>query len=293
MANTKENYENRYLEEIKSKGFIQKLKHDAKSKNCAASQRLYTRVKKSFKNKDKKRRLNKNENILLYNTMTRNGNAKFTRHKSCVGNFVLDVNLVNLQKQTLAGPIISSETFTGSQHFSTSNLLDTTTTRDKVSSWLMYNLNTIPSSPLHIDPHRTMEDYSDIYPPSYSFKDNYHPVNLNKQKVNVFHVEKGKPNGVFMEEHVLGVTDDNFRYGGNDLNHKIHQCIWCPCVFFFTVLCCIPAILLMTKADKYFLKKDMKEATWHQKMSTRLYVGGFIATILFYIAIALFVVCFM
>lgn len=290
MQDRQDNYENRYLEQIKSQGFVRKLKYDAKAKNCAASRRLYTRLRKSFKNKDKTRRIKRRENILFYDSMKFGAiltGKNLSRNDCGIANPALDINSVDISKPC-AGD--SKALF---KYLVRNGAVDREDTRERVATWLMENLQNDQSQQNNIiidgDLNAALDTYSDICPPSYSFKDTLKPC--NKPDLGVFHVDIQQTID-FDEERAAGMADEDFRYGRNELNHTIHQCIWCPCVFFFSVLCCIPAILLMTKADKYFLKNDMKEADWHTKMSTTLYICGFVATILFYIAVALFVVAF-
>ncbi|KAL3863448.1 hypothetical protein ACJMK2_005202 [Sinanodonta woodiana] len=78
----------------------------------------------------------------------------------------------------------------------------------------------------------------------------------------------------------------------NHCNREMHDCLWCPCIFYFMFLFCIPAMLLMQFSDTAFQKGEDSKAKRYATCSTMLYVLGLALSITFYATMVLLIMHF-
>ncbi|KAK3593078.1 hypothetical protein CHS0354_038104 [Potamilus streckersoni] len=62
----------------------------------------------------------------------------------------------------------------------------------------------------------------------------------------------------------------------NHWNREIHDCLWCPCIFYFVFICCMPALLLMHKSDVEFRKGRDSTARYYAMCSSIFYAIGLV-----------------
>lgn len=72
----------------------------------------------------------------------------------------------------------------------------------------------------------------------------------------------------------------------NDINHKFHSALHCPCYLFAFYMCCVPAVLFMEKSDKEYIRGNEKLALIYGERSTKLFFVGAILGLLLLILIA-------
>jgi len=60
----------------------------------------------------------------------------------------------------------------------------------------------------------------------------------------------------------------------NNINHKIHSALHCPCFFFFYLLCCFPGVHYMQKGDIEYKREHDELARKYSRRATILYLTG-------------------
>ncbi|XP_045191040.2 uncharacterized protein LOC123547860 [Mercenaria mercenaria] len=320
-------YENKYLDNIKRTGFIQKLQTDLKLKNSSASRRLNVRLKKlsrrnlviqnggtefpSFVDKKWQGRLKSFENVKKLNDLKGCGNEIYM--KSSIGRAGICYSKLRTGIQTnIVNPLLTAGEQTKPD--SIDKKLERYCEQDgnvKVALWLN------SQSKLKYTDH-----YEDIYlngcdNHKHQSTDNYlskftRPCDTDRcsqsntdvtllnpyaKKMSVFcvnypdefeNVEGIRHNSTATGDDVIDVTKNVY----NKYNYRIHTCIWCPCLLFFVFIFCIPAVIYMHKSDKCYHVNDLDEASFYGRISTVLYVCGLLAALLFYCALILFLVNF-
>lgn len=115
-----------------------------------------------------------------------------------------------------------------------------------------------------------------------------------KNKLPVFIIRVTDENMITEKHGQLKDTDviDISNNVYNQLNHRIHSCLWFPCFLFFVFIFCVPALFYMNQSDQFYSRHDLHEAYLYGRMSTILYAGGLFAAFCFYSALVLCVVSF-
>lgn len=67
----------------------------------------------------------------------------------------------------------------------------------------------------------------------------------------------------------------------NKINHRFHSTLQCPCFLFFFFLCCLPAVHMMQKSDRFFKRGNNRGAKNYGKASTFFYIIGSVLGVAF------------